>query len=419
MTIWIPTDDGYADLTSHDTFVSGPPFNTFSRMRREDPICWTEWDNGKGFWSITRYADILDMNRNTKVFSSARGIRMEDQTYEEYLARRTFQETDPPEHMQMRIKLARAFSKGVIAVFEQDIRQLCSDILDKVLSTDRFDATKTIARELPMRMLGRILGTPEEDLPWLVEKGDALIANTDPDFTTHVLDKMTTDEFRMMPFNSPAGAELYGYAKELMAKKNASGDTNGILHLILQPGPDGSVISENEFRNFFCLLVAAGNDTTRYSIAAGIQAMCHQPELLSQMKAGGDVWETMADEVIRWATPATYFRRTATQDHVIHDKTIRAGDKVLYWFVSGNRDDSYFEDPMQVNLFRSPNKHLAFGLGGPHLCLGMWLARLEVTVLFQELSKRIKYIEADGPHQFLRSNFVGGIKSLPVQIKRA
>ena len=419
MTIWTPTDDGFADLTSHDTFMNGAPHNTFARLRRDDPVSWTEWGGGKGFWSITRYDDILEMNRNTKVFSSAQGIRMEDQSYEEYLARRTFQETDPPEHMQMRIKLAKAFSKVVIEQFEEDLRAISTDILDEVLQNESFDATKTIARELPMRMLGRILGTPDEDLPWLVEKGDALIANTDPDFTAHVMDKMSTDEFRMMPFNSPAGAELYAYAKDLMEKKNASGETDGILHLILQPSPDGSVISETEFRNFFCLLVAAGNDTTRYSISAGMQAMCHQPELLGQMKEGGAIWDTMADEVIRWATPALYFRRTATQDHEMHGKTIREGDKVLYWFASGNRDESYFTDPMRVDLMRNPNKHLAFGLGGPHLCLGMWLARLEVTVLFQELSKRISHIEADGDQKFLRSNFVGGIKSLPVRIKRA
>lgn len=418
MTIWTPNDDGFADLTSHDTFVSGSPFNTFARMRRDDPLAWTTWDGGKGFWSVTRYADILEMNRNTKVFSSAQGIRMEDQSYEEYLARRSFQETDAPDHMQIRIKLARAFSKNVISGFEGIIRELCVGILDEALQDNHFDATKKIARALPMMVLGRILGTPDEDLPWLVEKGDALIANTDPDFTSHVLDKMSTDEFRMMPFNSPAGAELYGYAKGLMEKKNASGDTDGILHLILKPDEDGSVISETEFRNFFCLLVAAGNDTTRYSIAAGIQAMCEQPELLTQMKAGGDVWDTMADEVIRWATPATYFRRTATQDHEMHGKTIREGDKVLYWFASGNRDEAYFDDPNRVNLLRTPNKHLAFGLGGPHLCLGMWLARLEVTVLFQELSKRITDIKADGPQLFLRSNFVSGLKSLPVRIER-
>ena len=185
--------------------------------------------------------------------------------------------------------------------------------------------------------------------------------------------------------------------------------------MVTAPGADGAVMPEHEFQNFFCLLVAAGNDTTRYSIAAGFQALCHQPELMAQVRSGA-VDETMADEIIRWATPATYFRRTATRDFDLHGKTVRAGDKVLYWFVSGNRDAAAFEKPLRVNLARTPNKHLAFGHGGPHLCLGMWLARLEVRVLFQELAKRIKTIEPDGPQKFLRSNFVGGLKSLPVRV---
>lgn len=419
MTVWTPTDDGYADLTSHDAFAGGAPHNTFARLRREDPLHWTEYADGQDFWSVTRHADIAEMNKNTAVFSSARGIRMEDQSYEEYLARRTFQETDPPEHSQTRMKLMKAFSRTTMAQYEEDIRAICVDILDEVLDKGTFDATKEIARQLPMRMLGRIVGLPDADLPWLVEKGDALIANTDPDFTTHVLDKLDTDEFRMMPFNSPAGAELYLYAKDLMEQKDKAGDTSGVLHMILQPSKDGSVISDTEFRNFFCLVVAAGNDTTRYSIAAGIQAMCHQPELLEQMQAGGDIWETAPDEIIRWATPALYFRRTALQDHEMHGKTIRAGDKVLYWWSSANRDETVFDDPFRVDLYRNPNRHLSFGQGGPHVCLGMWLARLEVKVLFQELAKRLSSIEPAGPHKFLRSNFVGGIKELPVTVTRA
>jgi len=418
MTVWTPTDDGFADLSSHDTFAKGAPHNTFARLRRDEPVSWTDWSGGKGFWSITRNEDIMALNKQPDLMSSAQGIRMEDQTYEEYVARRTFQETDPPEHTVMRIKVAKAFSKPVMARFEDQIRALCDEILDTALDKGTFDATKDIARQLPMRMLGQILGTPDADLPWLVQKGDALIANTDPDFTDHVLDKMTTDDYRLMPFNSPAGAELYDYAKQLMADKAARGDTDGILHLMLKPGPDGSVISETEFRNFFCLLVAAGNDTTRYSIAAGIHAMCHQPELLSQMQAG-EIWDTAPDEIIRWATPAIYFRRTATRDHDMHGKTIRAGDKVLYWFLSGNRDEAVFDDPMRVNLGRTPNRHVSFGQGGPHVCLGMWLARLEVRVLFQELAKRITSVEPAGEHKFLRSNFVGGIKELPVSVKRA
>ena len=419
MTVWTPTDDGHADLSSHDTFADGPPHNTFRRMRSEAPLEWSDWDGGLGFWNVTRHEDIVMLNRNTALLSSARGIRMEDQSYEEYLARRTFQETDPPEHMATRIKVAKAFSAPVVAGFEAQIRSLCDEILDDTLQMGTFDATKEIARQLPMRMLGQILGTPEEDLPWLVEKGDALIANTDPDFTEHVLDKMDTDAYRLMPFNSPAGAELFDYAKDLMAEKNRTGDTGGVLHMILQPDQNGEVMPETEFRNFFCLLVAAGNDTTRYSIAAGIQAMAHQPELLGEMQAGGEVWKTAADEIIRWATPALYFRRTATRNFEMHAQKVRAGDKVLLWWASGNRDEEVFDDPFRVKLDRAPNRHVSFGQGGPHVCLGMHLARLEVRVLFEELAKRIKRVEPAGPHRFLRSNFVGGIKQLPVTITPA
>lgn len=413
MTMWVPEDDGYADLGNHDSFANGAPYNTFARLRRDDPCHWSDFDHGKGYWSITRHADIDRMIRDTETFSSARGIRMEDQSYEEYLARRTFQEVDGAEHRKVRMKVTRAFSPRVMAEFEPQIRALCGPILDRALEKGTCDATHDIARELPMRMLGQILGLPEEDLPWLVEKGDALMANSDPDFTDHVVDKLETDAYRLMPFNSPAGAELYTYAREMMDAKNARGDTDGILHLVLQPDETGETISETEFRNFFCLLVAAGNDTTRYSIAAGIQALAHQGGLLEQMQSG-EVWDTAADEIVRWASPATYFRRTAMRDVEVHGKQIREGDKVLYWFISANRDETMFDTPYRLDLARKPNRQLGWGQGGPHVCLGMHLARLEVRVLFQELTKRIRAIEPAGEAAFVRSNFVNGIKRMPV-----
>jgi cytochrome P450 len=417
MTIFIPIDDGHADLSSHDAFVRGAPHNTFGRMRRDDPLAWCEFKGGKGFWSVTRHHDILDLNRNFELLSSARGIRMEDQTYEEYLARRTFQETDPPEHSRTRVLVAKAFSKPVVALFEAQIRKLCDDILDAALAKGRFDATKEIARQLPMRMLGQILGTPDSDLDWLVEKGDQLIANTDPEFTAHVLDQADTEAYRLMPFRSPAGADLYQYAKELMADKLKRGDTTGVLHLILQPDSHGNVISELEFRNFFCLLVAAGNDTTRYSIAASLFALANRPPLMEQLRHGGEaIWETAPDEFIRWASPTMHFRRTATRDFEMHGKTVRKGDKVVLWFISGNRDEEAFVNPFELDLTRTPNRHVAFGQGGPHICLGMWLARLEVKLLLQEFVKRVKHLEQNGPHEFLRSNFIGGIKRLPVSV---
>ena len=171
MTVFAPADDGQADLSSHDSFLAGAPHNTFARLRREDPLAWCAYKGGKGFWSVTRHEDILALNRNYELMSSARGIRMEDQTHEEYLARRTFQETDPPEHSRTRVLVSKAFSKPVVGLFEQQIRGLCDSILAAALAKGCFDAVSEIARQLPMRMLGQILGTPEADLDWLVETG--------------------------------------------------------------------------------------------------------------------------------------------------------------------------------------------------------------------------------------------------------
>ncbi len=412
-----PHDDGHLDLSDHDSFVHGMPHVTFARMRREQPVAWCNYAGGRGFWSITRHADILALNRDFRRLSSAQGIRIEDQSREEYLARRTFQETDPPEHSRVRASLAPAFGKGTIAGFNDQINALVDDILEAALDEREFDAVARIARELPMRMLGRILGVDDADLAWLVEKGDELIANADPQFTPNVIDKSDTDAYRMMPFRSAAGVELYDYASQLIARQRHDGDTRSVLHLILQPDQDGNVIPDHEFRNFFCLLVAAGNDTTRYTIAAGLQALCANPALLEQLRTEDDrLWPTAADEFIRWASPTFHFRRTASADFTWHDTTIREGDKVLLWFASGNRDDEAFDDPFQIDLKRSPNRHVAFGQGGPHVCLGMWLARLEVEALFRGLARHIKAIEQNGDIAFLRSNFVGGIKQLPVRI---
>src|SRR5262245_20767952 len=163
MTSIMATDDGHADISDHDAYLAGAPHNTFARLRREDPLTWTEMKGGRGFWSATRYSDVLELNRNYDLLSSARGIRMEDQSYEEYLARRTFQETDPPDHTRTRVLVAKAFSKPVVAQFDRQIRELCDSILDSALAQGSFDAVSQAARHLPMRMLGQIQGTPADD----------------------------------------------------------------------------------------------------------------------------------------------------------------------------------------------------------------------------------------------------------------
>ena len=369
-------------------------------MRREDPLARCDGGEFEDYWSLTRYEDIITYNRNFELLSSSRGIRLEDQSYEEYLARRTFQETDPPEHTHMRMLVGKAFSRRVIAEYEKTIRELCDEILDQSLPLGEFDAVKEIARQLPMRMLGQIIGVPDEDLDWLVTKGDELIAASDPEYASP-LAMDDSDEYRLLPFRSPAGAELYDYAKGLIKDKADRNEQSGVLELITQPNAQGEVISDTEFRNFFCLVVAAGNDTTRYALSASLHALANKPELLNKLQqADGDLWDTATEEMIRWASPTMHFRRTAMRDFELYGKKVREGDKVLFWFVSGNRDETQFDNPFEIDLTRNPNRHMAFGQGGPHVCLGMWLARLEVRLLLQALVGRVKSIRQAGKHEF-------------------
>lgn len=409
------TDDGYLDLFDHDSFASGVPHKTFARLRREDPLSWTDGDeSARGFWNLTRYGDINLANKESQIFTSARGIRIEDQSHEEYMARRTFQETDGSEHASVRRKVNPGFSSKAMSGFEPLIRELATDIVSKAVAQSEFDVVDAIAKQLPMMMLGRILGVPDEDLEWLVEKGDALIGNTDPDFTEHVIDKIDTSAYRMMPFRSPAGVELYDYAADLL-HHNKPVTKDSILDVMMH---DEDGLDELAFKNFFCLLVAAGNDTTRYSIAMALSLIAHDNQLLELLKTG-DYWDTCADEFIRLASPTMHFRRTATQNYELHGKTIREGDKVLLWFVSGSRDEKVFSNPNDVILDRKPNRHLAFGQGGAHVCLGRYLAKLELQIVLQELSKRIVSIEPLELPGWTRSNFICGVKRLNVRVTAA
>lgn len=408
--------DPYVDLSSQDAFNEGAPYATFERMRNEDPVAWCEENNGRGFWSITRHADIMALNKDPATLSSARGIRIEDQTEEEYEARKTFQETDPPDHTYFRMLVNEAFSRRSVAKFEHQIRSITGELIDKALAAGELDATDRIARQLPMRMLGQIIGVPVEDTDWLVEKGDALISNADPDYTDFVIDKVDTEEYRLLPFRSPAAIELFDYANDIL-KRIRRGEQAGVLNLILQPTRTGKTLSDDEFRNFFCLAVAAGNDTTRYSIAASLHALANRGDLLEQLRdADQGFMLSAADEMIRWASPTTHFRRTATQNFDYGGKTIKKDDKVVFWFASGNRDETAFDDPYDIKLDRKPNRFMSFGQGGPHVCLGMFLAKLEVRVVLEEMARRVASIEQTAPHNYLRSNFILGLKRLPVRM---
>ena len=343
---------------------------------------------------------------------------------EETEARRTMMELDPPAHTAYRRLVSKPFSRREVYAYENAIRLLARAVVEEALASGtRFDFVDRIAKQLPMRMLGRLLGVPDDDGPWLVERGDALLGNTDPEFTTHPVDLVDTEEFRLLPFRSPVGVELFRYAQE-QARARRDNPTDDVISDLLRPKIDGETLSEHEFNNFFTLLVAAGNDTTRYTMTAGIKALVERPDQLAELRdaivaGNGDVVASAVEEILRWGSVTMHFRRTAVGDTTLGEREIKAGDKVVIWFVSADYDEDAFADPYTFDLHRSPNPQVAFGLMSPHLCLGAQLARMEIKVLFEELLPRLADIAIDGPIDRLRSNFIAGIKRLPVRITPA
>ena len=404
-----------ADLSSHDAFTSGVPHATFTRLRRDDPVHWTPEVDGAGFWSITRYSDALAVSRDTETFTSSRGIRLEEMDDDELVARRTMMELDPPEHTRLRRLVNRGFTRRTVESFEDSIRALAAEVLDEALTADTFDFVTEVAAKLPMRMLGRLLGTSDADGRQLVEWGDAFLGNSDPEFTTHVVDVADTEEFRLMPFRSPAAAEVFDYAEQQAAERRAC-PRDDVISRLLAPTSDGEPLSDLEFKNFLLLLIAAGNDTTRYTMTHGLQTMMRHQALWREWRADAGLTPTTVEEILRTSAVTMHFRRTATADATVGGRRIAAGDKVVMWFCSANHDAEGFDEPWRFDMARNPNDHMAFGRNGPHLCLGAWLARMEVRLVFEELMKRIDRLEPAGEPRYLRSNFIAGIKHLPVRV---
>ena len=410
-----PTGDRHADILDPDVYVGGVPHATFRRLRDEDPVSWWDAPGGRGLWAVTRYDDVVAVSRQPAIFSSAQGIRIEDMAPDELAARRTMMELDPPAHTTYRRLVQPPFSFREVASYEQALRLMARAMIDDLRRHTAFDVVELLARQLPMRMLGRLLGVPDEDGPWLVRQGDALIGNADPEFTDTPVDLADTDAYRLLPFRSPVSRELFAYAAE-QARQRREQPGNDVISLLLRPTRDGAPLGDEEFKNFFTLLVAAGNDTTRYSIAAGLLALIEHPEQLAALRDDAALMPDAVEEMLRWSTVTMHFRRTAVADTTLGGRAIRRGDKVLIWFIAGDFDERRFPDPFTFDIRRTPNEHLAFGLKSPHKCLGEHLARLEMRVLFEELLPALADIRVSGPIERLRSNFVAGIKHLPVTV---
>jgi cytochrome P450 len=417
-TLHVDLGEDGADLTSHDAFVRAVPHATFARMRREQPVSWVGEGNGRGFWALTKHADVSMVSRDFKRFTASRGIRIEEMSADELEARRTMMEFDPPEHARLRRLVQPGFTPRVVATYEVAFRILAGQVLDRVLPLGEFDFVTEISRELPIRLLCRLLGVPETDAGKLVAWGDQMISNADPEYTPVVIDKVDTEEYRLLPFRSPAALEVFRYAEDVALERRQKPEDD-IITVLLTAEPDGQRLTDLEFKNFFTLMMVAGNETTRHTISHGLTYLIDHPEQMEQLRDNpAGLSATATEEILRASAVTMHFRRTATEDVEMRGASIRAGDRVVMWYPSANYDEEVFEDPFRFDIRRDPNDHLTFGTGR-HVCLGASLARLEVRVVFEELLKRVASMELTAEPDRLRSNFINGIKHLPVRVSVA
>ena len=399
------------DLLDRDRFTQGIPHEWFTWLRANAPVFHHEEPDGDGFWVITRYDDIVTANRDAGSFSSSQElggvVMLEGPTAPipgTEMAGEMMLFMDPPRHTRYRKLVNRGFTPRMIAALEVHVRELTVDIVEAAIAKGECDFVVDIAAELPLEVIAELLGVPREDRHKLFDWSNRMVGSEDPEY--QVAEAAVTE----------AQVEMFMYAQALAAERRADPRPD-IVTTLLQAEIEGDQLSEMDFNLFFMLLSVAGNETTRNAIAHGMNAFLEHP----------DQWELLVsdparhisgavEEILRWASPVMFFRRNATRDVELGGQTIKAGDKISLWYISANRDESVFDEPFRFDITRDPNPHIAFGGGGPHFCLGAQLARLEIRLLFEELARRVPRLEALGEPDRLRSNFIGGIKHLPVRL---
>jgi cytochrome P450 len=408
-------------LADLDLFEHGNPWAAFDELRTNAPVHWDEEDApNHGFWSLTRYHDIVGVLRDTETFSSERGaVNLEELDEEQIEARKSMLETDGIRHRALRRLMQGEFTPRAVAGYETFLRGLTATTLDAAFAKGEFDFVAEVAADFPIRVLARMLDVPEADIYKLIEWGNRMVGNTDPEHADVLAHSEESEQYRLLPFRSPAALEVFEYGRQLADQRRGKDGTDLVSRLVNQVPEDGIPLSERDLNSYFLLLVVAGNETTRHSITHSMRYLMENPDQLALLKEKPELMPWAIEEFLRLASPVYHFRRTATRDTEINGQAIKAGDKVVTWFASGNRDPELFPDPYRMDVTRTPNEHMAFGRGGPHMCLGNSLARLEIRIMFENLLPRINGMTALAEPDHLRSNFINGIKRFPVRVELA
>ncbi|MEV0970251.1 cytochrome P450 [Microtetraspora glauca] len=387
----------------------GVPHEQLKWLRDNAPVFWHEGDaelGWPGFWAVTKLEDVVHVSRHSDLFSSSRRLALFNELPEEEreLQRMMMLNQDPPEHTRRRSLVNRGFTPRVISLLEEHIRDICHRLIDDAEGKPDLDFVTDISAPLPLYVICELLGAPVEDRDKIFEWSNRLIGSEDPDYAT------TPEE------GQAAAAEVYAYAGTLAAARRED-PRDDIVTKLIQPTDGGEVLTEDEFNLFVLLLIVAGNETTRNAATGGMLAFFQHPEQWARLVADRALARTAADEIVRWVSPVNLFRRTATTDTEIRGQKIAEGDKVVIFYASANRDADVFTDPDVFDIGRDPNPQIGFGGGGAHFCLGNHLAKLELRVLFEVLSERFPRISQAGEATRLRSNFINGIKSLPIALR--
>ncbi|HLM21770.1 MAG TPA: cytochrome P450 [Propionibacteriaceae bacterium] len=413
----VPLDQ--VDLTDLDAFARNEGWAMFDRLRAEDPVHWTpEAPPNSGFWALTRHADIDAVDRDPETFTSTQYVNLEEVDDDLMDRRRSMLETDGLRHRALRKLIQREFSqRSLTRNYEDFLGGLTKVTVDNALQNSEFDFVEKVSADFPINVLVRLLDVPVSDTGMLIDWGNQMIGNTDPDYSEHLITDPDSDQYKHLPFRSPASLEVFEYGREL-ARQRKGGDGTDLISILVNRTPeDGEPLSATDFDNYFLLLVIAGNETTRHAISQSMLALIENQDQLKRLQEQPELIPNAVEEFLRWASPVYHFRRTATRDVELGGKSIKAGDKAVMWFASGNRDEAVFEDPYRFDVTRTNIDHLTFGKGSPHACLGSSLARMEIRLMFTELIPRIASIELNGEVTRVRSNFVNGIKKFPVRVQ--
>lgn len=404
----------------------------YATLRREDPVHWTQPEGYRPFWAITRHADITTVSKSNELFINRERTYLSPIQGEEFIQQmtgdthlfRTLVDLDDPEHRKLRQVTHSWFQPGTVKKnLEPKVREIAREHVELMRSKgETMDFINEVALFYPLRVIMEILGVPREDEPMMLKLTQETFGALDPDVVAR--SQLITSESGMWGGTGNPQVDLiqlaqvfFQYFAKVIADRRAN-PRDDVATVIANGTIDGQPIPEREALSYYVITATAGHDTTSSSAAGGFCELAKNPAELAKLKADPSLIPLFVEEAIRWTTPVKHFMRTATQDTILGGKTIRKGDGLCLFYLSGNRDEAVFDEPDVFKADRDPNRHIAFGHGA-HLCLGMHLARLELKILFEELLPQIESVELAGETRLSYANFVNGLKTLPVRVKWA